>query len=42
MMGGGDAGIDFMEKVLRDNAGLEDEDGHLLKDLYDAEHRAAG
>ena len=35
--------IDFMEKVLRDNAGLEEEDGHeddripdLLKDLYDA------
>nr|XP_045088019.1 uncharacterized protein LOC123495193 [Aegilops tauschii subsp. strangulata] len=49
MMGGGDAGIDFMEKVLRDNAGLEEEDGHeddripdLLKDLYDAEDRADG
>ena len=44
MMGGGDAGIDFMEKVLQDNAVLEEEDGHeddripdLLKDLYDAE-----
>ena len=49
MMGGGDAGIDFMEKVLRDNAVLEEEDGHeddripdLLKDLYDAEDRADG
>ena len=49
MMGGGDAGIDFMEKVLQDNAILEEEDGHeddripdLLKDLYDAEDRADG
>ena len=49
MMGGGDVGIDFMEKVLRDNVGFEEEDGleddrihGLMKDLYDAEDRADG
>jgi hypothetical protein len=40
----GDDGIEFMEKVLQENAGLEEEDGYeddripaLLKDLYDSE-----
>ena len=49
MMGGGDAGIDLMEKVLWDNVGLEEKDGHeddripdLLKDLYNVEDHADG
>ncbi|KAE8772243.1 hypothetical protein D1007_55830 [Hordeum vulgare] len=49
MMGGGDGGINFMENILRENVGLDEEDGHeydripdLLKDLYDAEDRADG
>jgi hypothetical protein len=42
----GDDGIEFMEKVLQENSGLEEEDGYeddripdLLKDLYDSEDR---
>jgi hypothetical protein len=42
----GDDGIEFMEKVLQENAGLEEEDGYeddripdLLKDLYNSEDR---
>ena len=46
---GGDEGIDFMENVLQDHAGLEEEDGFeddripdLLKDLYNSEDHVDG
>jgi hypothetical protein len=44
-----DDGIDFVESVLQENAGLEEEDGYeddripdLLKDLYESEDRVDG
>ena len=46
---GRDDTIDFMEKVLQENAGLEEEDGDeddripdLLKDLYNSEDHVDG